>query len=214
MMQMTTKMNRTGVARKPAPPPVPVVYADAIKALRQCTTFDDAKGWDDRSEALDAWARIFKQDEALIEAKRLKLHAYRRMGEIAAELRPVRGNNGNSPDGKGRLPGPQSLLIERGLNKQEASAARALAQVPERKFERLLDEPLSPTTVADQLTRRDPVWRGFAQYAQMLRSKCRKYSPTQVATVVRKLGPKRVEAAKSMAAELLQWLSEFERRLK
>ena len=74
-------------------PLVPVEYERACTALAECQTIDEAKYWDNKADALAAWAKIYNNDQAGLEAKRLKLHAYRRMGEIAREIIP-KGTSG------------------------------------------------------------------------------------------------------------------------
>lgn len=69
---------------------LPVQYDEAVKALAACTTIDESKHWADKAEALAAWAKVYKDDQVAIEARRLKLHAYRRMGELAQELEKQR----------------------------------------------------------------------------------------------------------------------------
>lgn len=66
-------------------PLVPVEYEAACNALAQCVDLDEAKYWSDKADALAAWAKIYRDDRISAQAKRLKLKAYRRMGELAAE---------------------------------------------------------------------------------------------------------------------------------
>lgn len=137
-----TKAREITGGRKPL---VPVKYEEACKALVECQTIDDAKYWDNKADALAAWAKIYKNDEAGLEAKRLKLHAYRRMGLLAGELRPA--VNPRGPRGAG--PGPRSLLMERGFSQGAAEACRALALKPQQEFDAIvsLPRPPSPATV-------------------------------------------------------------------
>src|ERR1700733_10435972 len=90
---------------------IPVQFEEGLKALAACRSIDEAKYWASAAEALAAWARIHKEKRAGVEAKLIDLHAHRRMGELAAEMRPIRyrlGKGGkNSPPNK--LPGPVSL---------------------------------------------------------------------------------------------------------
>src|SRR5208282_4621524 len=69
-------------------PLVPVEYETAITALTECAHLDEAKYWDNKADALAAWAKIYHSDECARKAKMLKMHAYRRMGQLAGELRP------------------------------------------------------------------------------------------------------------------------------
>lgn len=69
---------------------MPVEYEEACKALAACATIDEGKYWSDKADALAAWAKIYKSDEAAIAARRLKLQAFRRMGEIATQMESER----------------------------------------------------------------------------------------------------------------------------
>ena len=108
-------------------PLVPVQYETAIKALTECIHLDDAKVWADKADALAAWAKIYRSKDAELKAKQLKLHAFRRMGQIAEELRPTRRAGRNSL-------GAASLLIESGLQKHVAATVVRIARAPESQF--------------------------------------------------------------------------------
>lgn len=128
-------------------PLVPVEYETAVKALAACVTLDEAKYWDNKADALAAWAKIYHDKKVEREAAALKLWAYRRMGELAGELRPQKNYGGS---GGGLTPGPLSLLKENGLTKSNAMAARRLARVSREHVEALskLPRPPAPATAA------------------------------------------------------------------
>src|ERR1700752_4695250 len=132
----------TEVARTIRHPKVPIEYNEAVQALKQCISIDEAKYWDDKSEALAAWAKICHDKDALLQARRLKLHAYRRMGELAGELHPVTHTN---------KPGAVRALRRLGLSQGAATAARRIAQLPERQFDKMLADPIAPSSVAHAL---------------------------------------------------------------
>lgn len=117
--------------------PMPLVYEEACRALKEVTTVMDAKYFADKADALAAWAKIYRSDQAAIEAKRLKLHAFRKMGELAEQLRPSGENDCYVKGKSGRQPGGQSLLIENGLKRDQARAAMGISRIPLRKFENL-----------------------------------------------------------------------------
>lgn len=190
-------------------PLVPVEYESAVTALQACITLDETKYWSDKADALAAWARIYRNDEAGLKAKRLKLHAYRRMGEIAAELRPLRGRKQGEGVGKGALPGPRTLLKEHGLSVAEADAARILATIPKRQFTDILKRPVAPTT-ARHLLRDETVWREVARAAMSLRSVFRRHTPADVIAVLTELEKPK---ARELMNELMEWMDEFENRM-
>src|SRR5688572_2684465 len=97
-----------------AAPKLPVEYSAAITAIAVCRTIDDGKYWSDKADALAAWAKIYKDDVVAREARSLKLHAYRRIGVLAAEIRPLKFR------GRGGAVGPNSLLVENGFSLTKA----------------------------------------------------------------------------------------------
>ena len=101
-------------------PAMPVQYEEALKALEACTSLDETTVWSNAADALAAWAQIYRSDEAELKAKRLRLHAYRRMGQLARDLRPPGKMKGGGYRGcQGKLPGAISLLQEYGLTKRK-----------------------------------------------------------------------------------------------
>lgn len=136
-------------------PLVPVEYDSAVRALIACSTLDEAKYWSSKADALAAWAKIYGDDKVGREAKRLRLYAYRRMGEIARELRPggVASSRNPHPTQKGahrfsgRLPGPKSLLEEQGLNDGQTRSALRVSRIPKKEFDAFVNSPKPPSPV-------------------------------------------------------------------
>lgn len=126
MQAVITKAQARAITRG-REPHVPVEYEQAVTALQACLTLDETKYWSDRADALAAWAKIYGNDQAGRKAKMLKLHAYRRMGILAAELCPPGSRKMGVGNGKGSLPGPRALLESHGLSTAAADAARTLA---------------------------------------------------------------------------------------
>jgi hypothetical protein len=185
-------------------PLVPVEYETAVKALTECCTLDESKYWSDKADALAAWAKIFHSNETLRKAKQLKLHAFRRMGQLAAELRPKIRRD---------LPGPQSLLRESGLSRMDAMAADKIGKLSVRRFDKILEEPRAPTSIVTEMYRRDPLWAEFSRTAMTLRSYCRNNTPASIASAVKALGDREAVTARDLVTELAEWLDEFESRL-
>lgn len=188
-------------------PLVPVEYETAIKALVACTTLDEAKYWSDKSDALAAWAKIYRSDDVLLKAKQLKLHAYRRMGQLAKELRPGGvGHDGNKP-------GPKTLLMENGMSRMHADAARRLATIPEQTFEHIVrTRPVAPTTIS-RVLHKHPTFADFSGRMMTLRSVFRKHAPREMASLMQQTSPAIQESTRVLVRELSEWLDEFEQRL-
>jgi hypothetical protein len=187
---------------------LPVEYEAACKALATVTTIDEAKFWTDKAEALAAWAKIYKSDRAAVEAKRLKLHAYRRMGELAAELRP-------SPVRDGHTKGPASLLMERyGFTRARATTARRLANMSDAEFADLSEGAAPLYRVLQNGAASSGAWHTLMYSSGgglcHSRSFCRRFSASELA---RGLKLDEVDKARELVRELSDWLDEFEQHL-
>lgn len=192
-------------------PHVPVEYEQAVTALDACIKLDDAKYWSNAADALAAWAKMYRDDKVGRQAKMLKLHAYRKMGLLAEQLNPQTRKQGEGV-GKGSVEGsgPRSLLIGHGLTIAETSAARSLARLPEKRFNEILKDPCSPTTVRSRLFYAKQ-WH-YTQAALMgLRSRCRHDTPAQLAA---EMTAEERRNARELVTEIIEWLDDFEGRLK
>lgn len=199
-------------------PLVPVEYESAVKELAACSSLDEAKYWDNKADALAAWARIYHSDEAGSEAKKLKLHAYRRMGQLAIELRPksapVREASGRITS---KTPGSLKLLKEHGLKEHQASSATKLGRLPPQKFDQLLARSRVPTPGGylrelrpDGLSEAWSMFSGRNYGATQFRTYCRGHSARSIASGLTKDEASR---ARAIVVELQEWLDEFEQYL-
>lgn len=118
-------------------PLVPAEYEQAIHALTACVNIDEAKYWASKADVYAAWARIFHSDEVLRKAKVLKLHAQRRMGELAKQLRPTKPGPGGG--------GAVQLLREHGFKTHDANAISAVARASKETFERAINARRPPS---------------------------------------------------------------------
>ncbi len=149
-MQQVISADEARKITKGRTPLVPVEYETACKALEACLTLDEAKYWRDKADALAAWAKIYGNDKVGRDARRLRLHAYKRMGDLARELRPLR-HGGKTAEGLpvGSQPGARALLMETGLNKSQAQSALRVSRMPKKEFDAEVasPRPRSPTTL-------------------------------------------------------------------
>lgn len=197
------------------PVKMPIEYETACKALVACTTIDEAKYWSDKSEALEAWSRIHKSDTAFVAARRLKLFAFRRIGELAEELRPTKRGRGVATITRGSLPGAQSLLIEKGFSQGEAIAALHLKRQTKQKFDEILNLPKPPTPLVASIKffrNQSENWAVLKAGSGIVsfRSFCRSHPATALA---RGLLPDEASSARLMGLEISEWLDEFDRHL-
>jgi hypothetical protein len=194
---------------------VPVVFAEAIRAIAACRSIDEGKYWSDKADALAAWAKVYKQNETAIEARRLKAHAFRRMSRLADELaEAVR-----DPRRPGRV-SPKVQLTKAGLSNSQITKIRQVGAVPEKKFNELVAGPNPPhigrlafhgVGTKNKLASSD-AWRRFAggKYVQgnghKFRQFCRAHSAYELG---RGISPDEVIVAKKFVQELRDWLDEF-----
>lgn len=187
-------------------PLVPVEYETACKALEACCTLDESKYWSDKADALAAWAKIYQNGDALRKAKMLKLHAFRRMGELAGEMKPLTNGKG------GRQPGAVRALTDAGLSHNSAIAARRLATIPEKQFNKILEQPKSPATVLQDLWVRDEAYADFVRTAQTFRAALRRHTPAAVARGIKE-SDRFLATTRELIQEISEWMDDLEQRL-
>lgn len=191
---------------------LPVVYEEAVKALKNTRTINEANEFNNAAEALATWAKIYRSDEAGRQAKQLKLHAYRRMGELARQLAP-----GKPKKGGGRHPGPAAKLQELGFSHHQANGATYLSKLNKRDFNKLVNQknPPAPTSAAKRFR-----VLGTTTQWQLIRASqhtpfnCTVFiSENDPVELARKLNKGEVKLAREMTIELIEWLDEFEQAL-
>lgn len=217
--------------------PMPVEYEAACKALAACESIDEGKYWSDKADALAAWAKIYKSDEAAVAARRLKLQAFRRMGQIAEELRPPaekwtkerhaayeRDRRAGKVPPKSRNKGAHSLLIEHGFSKNVAPTILAAARAPEAEFEKLVEKGAGVIRAGlagrglgrcnRQLKSDAWTWLLDTRFSgpklRDVRTAIRGRDPKDVAFLI---APGEVQQARELALELIEWLDAFEQAL-
>ena len=117
------------------------VYDDGVRALQEVVQYSECKFWDDKALALEAWAKIYHDNQILRKAKILRLRAFAAMGRLAEREQPgTRSTKGvNTP------PGPNAWLKSKGMKRREISAARQAAKLTEEQFRDLEKLPTIPT---------------------------------------------------------------------
>lgn len=185
---------------------MPVIYSEALTALRKCETLDVAKYYSEKSDALAAFAKMYGDEELSKSAARIKLHAYARMGQLASELRP-RVSTGN-----GFKPGPKSLLIESGLSKSQSRAAMKLASLNKTEFDAVLIDPKTPITTVTVIHNASVSagWKAFAYQSPgpvYFAAFCKRISARELA---RNLSVDEATNARKTLGEITEWLDAFE----
>jgi uncharacterized caspase-like protein len=128
-----------------------VAYDAMVRAIAKAEKVDEVKDIRDKAQALEAYARQARDNEALNRAVRIRVRAERRAGELlekmdkakgARERGTKRGTATRSTDSTA------STLADLGVSKYQASRWQKLAQIPEKVFEeRLLNLRDINTTV-------------------------------------------------------------------
>lgn len=209
---------------------IPVVFAEAVRAIAACRSIDEGKYWADKADALAAWAKIYKNDDAAAESRRLKAHAFRRMSKIAEDLASqvqvsLRAKGGGKlPHGGQR--GPAQTLRAAGFSTSEVMRIRRVGNIPDERFSKLMAQKTPPgiqrmsqegrghgkkgAPISSQsITMFAGSWSGAANAVQF-RHFCRKYSALELARGVR---PDEAKAARVIVSELRDWLDEFDASL-
>lgn len=190
------------IVRMPKDMPLPVVYQDAVMALIRCRTLDEAKYWDNKAEALQAWAKIYNSHQASTEATRLKWHAYRRMGQLADELMPKDAKPG----------GAMNLLKEQGFSHSTASVIRRVSRLNDGEFKDMVDQerPYAPSVVRHYDRPGTDSWIVFQDHIGRLRVFCDKQDAKEFA---HELAPDERRRAKAIISNVMEWMDQFDRHL-
>lgn len=187
-------------------PLVPVEYEQAVKALAACITLDEAKYWDNKADALAAWAKIYHSPEVDRKAKQLKLHAYRRMGQLGDEIAKEKWHGRGHPP---RL----TAMIEAGLTRSQAQNASHVARMPRRKFDAILELPRVPSPgrvrandFDSSQAWKDMMMAGGGVPVASFRSFCRRRSASELACGLK---PDERVKAREIVIEISEWVDEF-----
>lgn len=189
-------MGKDLAPRRP-PPPVPVQYENACKAIAICTKINDAWQWANKSDALAAWAKIYGDDKIDREARLLKLHAFRRMGQLAREI------NGAHP---------QPVLKGEGLKDGPAFQAVVLGDMKEKKFATFTkrDRVPSPGTIVHVEISACPEWMRLQRAMGVCKAICGHHTPKNMMV---KMTPKQIARARVLIIEIREWMRQFEEAL-
>jgi hypothetical protein len=118
------------------------LYENARQALAECVRVDEVKDILDKAEALRACARILHDHELEIMVSELKLNAYRRMGEMSADLEtaPHGPGRGNKRRPVGGTSFKRDTLKRAGISPSAAHRAERVARIPQEEFDAYITE--------------------------------------------------------------------------
>lgn len=189
-------------------PLLPVEYEEAVKQLVACTSLDEAKYWSTKADVLAAWAKIYRDDRTGVEAKRLKLHAYRRMDELSREI--ARATKGSST----KRTSAKSVLVGSGLSVSHADVVRRIGRIGADEFKKIVESPRppAPTTLSEKRVFGTEAWKWFtgSNGVRDFRIFCRRH---QASAMAKELLPDEAVKAAVIIREIIDWLDEFEQHL-
>jgi hypothetical protein len=129
---------------------VPLVlprYDEACRAVAELKTVDEVDEIIARADAIRAYAKQARNRQLELDAAEIRIRAERRVGELMlgagrtlGKAAGARGIGTSAGYQLTRTPEDPPTLTEAGIDKNLANRARALAAVPDEKFEELLDE--------------------------------------------------------------------------
>lgn len=122
-----------------------VKYETARRALAECRSMDEVKGWADKAAAMQAYGRMAKDKTLEVDAAEIRIRAERRLGELISAQKLGAGlNRGTVLKGGTAQSSPvvvsddrrsKPTLADAGVSKDLSSRAQKLAAVPEAEFE-------------------------------------------------------------------------------
>lgn len=177
---------------RPAPPVLPSDYGRAVACIRSLETLEEGRHWSDRAEALAAWARIYRDDEVGRQARRLRLHALRRLAELAGGL----GNGG------------AEALRAFGFTAAQVRKIRGVGRVDPRRFAEAVEAEDPPATYVLLAEERTP--DGALKSLRAVLHFADRVTPSDAAAAVN--GAARGYTAQRLP-QLLEWLRRFAREL-
>lgn len=187
----------------------PIQYEQACHAIVACIHIDEAQAWANKADALAAWAKMYGDDRVSTEARRLKLHAYRRMAQLAEELLPGWAESRGISS-----PRVSSLVVlkDQGLTHGIASTVQRIGRVSESKFAKAVEseKPPTPGTLVHIESAASPEWARIKRAMSVLQTICNHHRPEPLA---KSLIPQDRDRAKICTANLLAWLRRFESTL-
>lgn len=121
-----------------------IKYEAACRALAECTSVDEVKGWADKAAAMQAYQRMAGDRTLESQASEIRIRAERRLGELLLAQKADGGLNrgaasmaGNQHTGKVVRSSVTTApkLADAGISKDLSSRAQKLAAVPAAQFE-------------------------------------------------------------------------------
>ena len=124
---------------------LPSNYQNAIVALKQCDEIDEVKDFKDKMAAATLYYKQSKDIRLLNYATRIKLRAERRLGELIKQFDGRPHNALKQNDVNVNLLSQESIIKSIGITERQKTDSIRLANIPEEKFEQLIESEKIPT---------------------------------------------------------------------
>jgi hypothetical protein len=126
---------------------LPQNYMEAKKAIAECERLDECADWADKAAALASYARQADDLELENYARRIRLRASRRCGELLKAFDARGGDRGKtvSPLVSARR-SRAAVAKQAGLSENKARTAVNIADIPEADFEAAVESERPPGT--------------------------------------------------------------------
>lgn len=128
---------------------LPAVYQAAKQSLAECTKIDECKDWSDKAEAMASYAKQAGDETLEKYARRIRVQATRRCGELINQIESQSKNNakkrrGGEPPSLSR----KQAAKDAGLSDDQRKNAQRVANVPQSEFDEAVESDNPPTVTA------------------------------------------------------------------
>lgn len=127
------------------PAPLPIRYEATCAALAECESLDECKEWADRAEALASYYRQSKNLEMEESARRIRLRAKRRVGELLLEIKAAAPRGAKGRIQAGGQTGRSAAARAVGLSPTQTRNVVRIARIPREEAEAAIEASPPPT---------------------------------------------------------------------
>lgn len=128
---------------------LPEAYQDARKALAACNSIDECAEWADKAAAIASYARQADDPDLENYARRIRLRATRRLGEILLTFDGRGGNRSKDQTPPVFAPLPRAQAAQNaGVSRHKADTAVSIARIDDDDFAAIVESPDPPGTTS------------------------------------------------------------------
>lgn len=214
--------------------PLPQSYETARTAIAACARVDECAEWADKAAAARVYAKQVKDRAMELNATRIRLRAFKRLGEILGKQPAKAGGRGRAKSQGVRVAAHlekserDRAAKEADLSNHEKHTALRIAAVPDADFESAVESPEPPTVtemadlgtkklekaVLDNLDGRDPkAWTRSLHQRCRIRDLAKNCAEFPVDAFVDGCTPKDYSTLKENIRNLQKYLTDVLERL-